>query len=328
MAFWSKIKEALFPDEETRKRRAALNEEIEGLVREVAPAIRNVPGYRKRLHDPVERARRYVEGLVAAIPGPRPLSFNQNGPDSLVKLLFVDARQLGDLLNENPGLVSFFQREPTNQAVALLTATREEKTIFASARQGAIIRRDVPQTAVDFTAHRIVAPSVSEAESRRALREGGLRLLGLRALEHLTNLKGHKEDLAEERRVMGLKLKILQGHRRSLEGLLESDQDSAAKEARVREMLEEINLELDTVTAALGPPEDALKHLLSFLNHPEFVLTLQPLSLRLNWMGVKVEAGSEDPGTEIALAELELKDRLKRVALLVTIDREELKEVR
>jgi hypothetical protein len=78
------------------------------------------------------------------------------------------------------------------------------------------------------------------------------------------------------------------------------------------------------VTAALGSPEDSLNHLLSFLNNPEFVLTIQPLSLRLNWMGVKVAKDSEDPGVEISLAEMELKNRLKRVALLVSVDRKEI----
>ena len=62
--------------------------------------------------------------------------------------------------------------------MALLTATRSEKTIFAGEIQGQILRRDVPQTAVDFTDHRIVAPAATEVQDRRTLVEGALRLLG------------------------------------------------------------------------------------------------------------------------------------------------------
>ena len=123
---------------------------------------------------------------------------------------------------------------------------------------------------------------------------------------------------------MGVKLKILQAHNRSLEGLLESDRDSEVKAARIRELLKEIDQELDTVTAALGTPEDALRHLLPFLNNPEYVLAFRPLTLRLNWMGVKVDADAADPGKEISLADLEIKDRMKRVAVLVTINRDEI----
>lgn len=323
---WSSIKDVLFSDAETRNTEAALVESVERLVEEVSPAIRDVRGYRKRLRDPVRQAEKYIQELVAAIPGPRPLSVDPGGPDSLGKLLFTNTDQLGRLFSDSDDLASFFHREAANQVVALLTATCTEKTIYTSERQGEIIRRDVPQTAVDFTDHRIVAPTATEAECRRALRAGGLRLLGLRALEHLTNLKSQKKDLVEEKHLMGIKLKILQDHNRSLEGMLETDRDSVAKASRVRKMLADIDLELQTVTAALGSSEDALRHLLSFLNNPEYVLTIRPLSLRLNWMGVKVEENSEDPGVEISLAEMELKNRLKRVALLVSVDRKEIME--
>ncbi len=322
--FWEWLRGWLIPDEETRKARAALDKEIERLVQEVAPSIRSVRGYRRRLRDPVRQAEKYTAEMVEAIPGPLPLSVEPGGPASLVKLLFASSDQLGRLFNDSDDLASFFHRETATKVVALLTASCTEKTIFTSVRQGEIIRRDVPQTAVDFTDHRIVAPAATEAECRRALREGGLRLLGLRALEHLTNLKSQKEDLVEEKHLMGIKLKILQDHNRSLEGMLETDRDSIAKAVRVRKTLADVDLELQTVTAALGSPEDALNHLLSFLNNPEFVLTIQSLSLRLNWMGVKVEEDSEDPGAEISLAEMELKNRLKRVALLVSVDRKEI----
>ena len=88
-------------------------------------------------------------------------------------------------------------------------------------------------------------------------------------------------------------------------------------------MLQEIDQELEVVTTVLGAPEEALTHLATFLTNPEYVLTYQPLTLRLNWMGVRVEEDAEDPGRKISLAELEMPGRLKRVAVLVTVKREE-----
>jgi hypothetical protein len=162
---WERVLGHRLPDQETRKAEAVLMEEVERLVQEVSPAIRNIRGYRKRLRTPVEGARQYVEGLVAAIPGPRPLSADREAPDSLTALLFVGADQVRGLLHDNAELVSFFRNQATEQAVALLTATCNEKTIFTSVLQGEIIRRDVPQLAVDFTDHRIVAPAPTEARS-------------------------------------------------------------------------------------------------------------------------------------------------------------------
>lgn len=308
---------------ETRAGEKNLRATIEGLVDEVSPAIRNVRGYRGQLRDPVEKFRRHLEGLAAAIPGPLPLSAAEWGQGSPAELLFIDAGRVRELFRNSTVLKSFFERDAAPQAVALLTATRSEKTIFGSEIQGQIIKRDVPQTAVDFTDHRIVAPAATEIENRRALRDAGLRLLGLRVLEHLTNLKGQKEDLGEERRVMGVKLKILQAHTGSLEGLVESHRESELKAAKVRQLLQEIDQELEVVTTVLGSPEAALTHLLAFLNNPEYVLIYRPLTLRLNWMGVRVEEDAADPGKEISLLELEMPGRLKRMAVLVAIGREE-----
>ena len=113
---WSAVKGSLFPDEGTRKTEAALVESIERLVQEVSPAIRNVRGYRKRLRTPVEGARQYIEGLVAAIPGPRPLSADREAPDSLTAMLFVGADQVRGLLHDNAELVHFFEtRRPSRR---------------------------------------------------------------------------------------------------------------------------------------------------------------------------------------------------------------------
>jgi hypothetical protein len=320
---WDWLLGLLHLDRKTRETRAALNEEIERLVQEVSPAIRNVSGYRKELRLPLETAKAYIEEMGAAVPGPLPLSIAGWGQCSPAELLFINVDQARDLLRESTDLQAFFQQDPAPRAVALLTATCHEKTIFGVEMQGEILRRDVPQQAVDFTDHRIVVPAATEALNRQAVRQGALHLLALRALEHLTNLKTHIEDLNEERRSTELKLKVLLAHNRSLEGLLESDRESAGKAARVREMLSEINQELDTVKAALGRPEDGLKHLVTFLNYPDQVLTFHRLNLRLNWMGVKVHESAADPGKEIPLIEVEIKDRLKRVATLISIDREE-----
>lgn len=321
---WDRLLSLLHQDREIRQATAALDEEIERLVKEVYPAIRNVRGYRKQLRIPVEKAKKYIEELVAAIPGPLPLSAADWGKGSSVELLFLDANQVRQLFRNSVALQSFFQKDSTKQTVALLTATRSEKTIFANELQGEIPRRDVPHLAVDFTDHRVVGPAATETLNRRAVKEGALRLLGLRAMEHLTNLKSQKEDLAEQRRLLAVKLKILQAHNRSLEGMVESDRQSEVKATQARELLTEISKELDAVTAVMGTPEEALKHLLPYLNNPEHVLAFRPLTFLLDWRGVKVEEGAEDPGKEICLAELEIKDRLKRVALLVTISRDEI----
>jgi hypothetical protein len=322
-SFWERLLGFFNLDRKTRESRRALNNEIERLVQEVSPSIRNVRGYRKALRSPLGKAKQYIEDLVAALPGPLPLSAAGWGRESPAEPLFIDANQVRALFRESADLKTFFQKDPGPRAFALLTATCKSKTIFGSDLQGEILRRDVPQEAVDFTEHRIVGPAATEARTRLAVREGALQLLSFRAMEHLVDLKNRAEDLSEEKRLAELRLKILQAQNRSLEGLLESARESQAKADRLREMLAEITRELVTVKTELGGPEESLNQLLGILKNPGEVLLYSLLTFRLNWMGVRVSAEAADPGREISLMEVEIKNRLKRVAVLITVDREE-----
>ena len=137
MTFWDWFLRFLHLDRETREAGAALATEIEHLVQEVSPAIRNVRGYRRQLRGPVEKAKKYIEGLVAAIPGPLPLSAADWGRGSPAELLFIDANQVRELFENSTVVNTFFQQEAAPQTVALLTATRSEKTIFVRRAPGA-----------------------------------------------------------------------------------------------------------------------------------------------------------------------------------------------
>jgi hypothetical protein len=301
----------------------ALNEEIDALVQEVSPSIFNVRGYRKALRLPLELAKNYIERLVEAIPGPLPLSVIEWGRGTSVELLFIDPDQVRELFQGSADLKTFFQNDPASRIYALLIATCNEKTIFGSEVQGEILRRDVPQEAVDFKDHRIVVPAPTQNLNCLKIKEGALRLLALRAMEPLADLKNQAEDLSEEKRITEVKLKILQAQSRSLEGLLETDQESRAKADQVRKILDEIDRELVTVKTRLGGAREALNHLRTVLQNPEEILKYQRLTFRLNWMGVKVNEEAADPGKIINLIEVEIKDRLKRVAVLITVNREE-----
>ena len=317
--FYDWLLELIGLDRKTR----AFNAEIDALVQEVSPSIFNVRGYRKLLRFPMEQAKKHIDGLSETIPGPLPLSAADWGRGSPAELLFIDADQVRALLRASTDLKTFFQNDPAPRAFALLIATCNEKTIFGSAVEGAILRRDVLQEAVDFKDHRIVVPASTQELNCRKIKEGALRLLALRAMEPLANLKSQAEDLSEEKRITEVKLKILQVQARSLEGLLESDRESEVKADQIRKILSEINSELDTVKTELGGPREALKHLEDSLKNPEEILRYQRLTLRLNWMGVKVSGEAKDSGKEITLIEVEINDRLKRVAVLITVDREE-----
>jgi hypothetical protein len=306
-----------------RQEKASLIALIERMVQDSDPSIRNVTGYQRRLKEPVESAAGHIEGLISSIPGPFVLSAERWAKDPLIHALFVAPDEIRSLLQDCAELKSFFQKGGLKTAVALLTATKRERTIFGTAQQGEIIRRDVPQTAVEFYDHRIVAPVVTEEENRRQLVNRGLNVLANYALEEIIQIQSIREDLTSQRRVLALKLKIQQTRDRGLECLLAGGCRSNPDAEKAQQALAEIDKQLTEIEPGSGTSEDFLRKLENVRVAADNVLTGKRLALRLNWMGVKSNEESTSEGSGIALTELEIPDRLKRVVLLVNISVDE-----
>jgi hypothetical protein len=268
----------------------------------------------------VEHALGYLERTIEAIPGPSGLYPENWDRDPLLKGLFVSPEELRSLLQRDPSLKAFFARQPADRAFALLTATRREHTIFATAQEGNIVQRDVPQTAVEFHDHRIIDPSTAAADTRRTLKERALNALVTQVLERLLQLRSLKDELKEQQRILSIKLKILQARPHGLEALTSKEAAGEAEPAAPR-VLAEIDRRIQDLAAESDTPEEYLRQLTAVLSAPQQVLTVTPLVMHLNWMGVKQgnAAAAGDRGFE--LAEVEFQDRLKRVAVFVEIAR-------
>jgi hypothetical protein len=313
---WSRYRQR---QRQEREKAAVLDELIERMVQDSDPSIRGVPDYRRQLRKPVENALKHIEGLIASIPGPFNLSAESWDKDPLVHALFVSPDEVCALLQNCAELQAFFRKGGARTATALLTATIKERTVFGTAQEGDIVRRDVPQAAVEFYDHRIVAPSSNEAENRRELVHRGLNLLATQTLEEILKIHSIREELTAERRILAVKLKIQHTRERGLELLLASGGKSHSDETPAHQLLEEIDQQLLELESGSGTPQDFLKQLATVLLGPSHVLKGKTIGMRLNWMGVKIDESSSQGGGEVTLAELEIPGRIKRVAVLAKV---------
>lgn len=302
-----------------RRQASQLEKCIEQVARDFSPIIHSARSYRKRLREPVRNAFDYINNLVETIQGPIELSPSRWNRDSLLRAIFVDPETLQGLLRSTIELKSFFRQHTTGMVFALLTATRKEKTIFAAAMENGFIRRDVAQTAVEFTEHRIVAPALTEAENRRELKHQALTILTRRALKEVVDLRSWKQELNEQRQTLSAQLQMLQKRKVGLDALLPGHERDLSKESEARQILEDIESKLKELSGKFSCPDDYLQCLIRHLANPETVLTLETLSMRLNWMGVKLKPDAPEPGDPITLTEIDIKDRIKRVAILTKI---------
>jgi hypothetical protein len=306
-----------------RRREADLIDVIERAVQESDPVIRNLRNYRKELRKPVESALAYIEGLVAAITGPVDLSPDHWDKDPLLRALFVAPDEAAALARSSAELSSFFDRHPqARDAIAILTATRNERTIFGTALEGDILRRDVPQVAVEFVNLRVVAPALTEAEARREIKVRTLQLLAATSLQHMVELRSLREELTEQRHILEVKLKIQQSRPDRLECTLGENGTACEERDPGGEALAEIDRRLMDLDPDTLSAQAHLDHLAEDLTHPERAMAVRVFSLNLNWMGVKLDAAAASRQAPITLAELDIKDRLKRIAVLVRVSRE------
>lgn len=303
-----------------RERDELLAELVEHMVQASDPAIRKVAGYRERLKPPVAGALGYIEALIELIPGPVRLSAEAWDKDALVHALFVHPDELCALIAHSDELAEFFRKSRAGSAIALLSATRRERTVYGTEVQGEIVRRDVPQTAVEFYHHKLVSPAATADEIHRELICRGLSVLASHALAKILKLHAIREELSEERRMLAIKMKIRNSRQGGLEGLLVGGGgDAPDDDGAARQLLEEIDRQLLDLEPVSATPRDFLRKLTNVLHDPGATLTGKRIDMRLDWRGVKQENTSAAGDAPIALAELEVPGQIRRVTVLAEI---------
>lgn len=291
---------------------------IERVIDIADPTIRRAGRYSKILRAPVTQAMDYCSSIIDQVPGPVRLSRDSYFDDPTVKALFVSSDQLDSILHVSPEVDALRKSGYTGEAVALLTMTKEEKTIFGHQKQGEMIMRDVAQRAVNFVDHRVVGPAADLAAAKVGVVDRGLEVLATVAMERITNLRTKTAELREKREYLKGAIRIFGGKTRVQARFTFPDPAMTEQLRKAEETLASVEKELEAVLKSLSYPEDALRYLEGVMEKPADSLTVQRQSLNLNWMNVRVETASDDTGHEIALAEFSLTEELRRYGLFVT----------
>jgi hypothetical protein len=319
----SRLEAARRARERKHRRETVLTEAVQRVLHLSAPMVCTARDCRRELCSPVANALAYIQQALDAIPGPLPLAPENWDHDPLLQALFIDAQEIKSLLAGNRRLRSFFAEQQAPRAFALLTAAKKERTIFGTAVEGDIVRRDVAQTAVEFEDHRIIDPGASLSETRRALQDRILNALVNHVLERQLQLRAHKDELREQQRILCIKLKIQQTRMQGLNG--QNSRESAGESAppEAHPMVCEFDRQIRDLAQECDSPDEYLRQLTAVLNAPQQVLTVTPICMRLNWMGVKQDRAGGDGGPDIRLAEVKLQDQVKRVAVFITTRRQD-----
>lgn len=305
---------------------------IERVVDGADPRLRAVPNYRRKLRDVVVHSLDYVAQQIAALPPALELSRRRFTLDPGVRALFVSPDHLRDVLSSCVDLkqnrsAAVSPPSATADLYAMLRMERIEKTALGMDLQGDMIRRDVPQTLVNFSEHRIAFLNASEAETRREMMNRGFDYLIEAALESLAAIRSQKQQLQHQRQLLQKKARVLKAAQPGLEPLLEdraTGKVAAASAATIERQLRDIEAEFNRLQADSATIDHHLENVIATLRQPEKHLRLDRVSITLNHMNVKVSGEAAKTANTLSFNDCLIGSHRRLTVLLVRFSRSEL----
>lgn len=309
------------------QQRAANEADVESVVDGIEPRMRLVRGYRKKLQPALATARAYIDTLVERIPGPLDVTPRAFVSDPHVNAFFATPQELRRVFSHSPELRAFFE-QPANAeidtACALLCMVEQEKTVLGMELAHGVIRRDVTQTAVNFSDHKVLSPAASEADTRQGLKNCIFDALVSHALQHIADVKAHKRELQDQRRILYGRLRTRQAQSNGLGLLLSTAPADAAETDNIEKKLAAAEQRLRHLPAIQDAPRHYLNEVKAIMAQPQAFIQLNQASFQLSKMGIKVKTGSRQPAHTVELAEIAISNVLKRVVVIVRYPRAEM----
>jgi hypothetical protein len=300
-------------DEADRSCLGALTEAVEHVVDQTHGRLRLLPGYSRRLREPIAATFRYIDDLVERVPGAMLCCRSTFSDDPRVSAFFVDPPHLQEVFSQNRLVRDLLENNPhTDECWALLCMKKEERQHLGVSLVGDSVHREVMQTAVSFTDHQVLAPGGSEAEARVALK-----------CCIFNGLLAYVKNRASESKTRAM---TLESRRKSLRTRLSQagTEGDGASRAELERKIALVEREIAQGVPRLTSLEDYLEFVADVLGNPQQYLNGCSSSIRLSRLGIKLEGGRTDAGNEIPLFLFRLASHTPRVGSLVRFPRAEL----
>ena len=301
-----------------------MDKTIERVVDAVDGRIRLVGGYRKKLHEVIRTSLEYTDGMIDRFPRAIEVSSRTFVSDPYVNAFFSNTHDVQVIFSRSSEIRDFmedYSYENVSHCCALLCMHKLEKTVLGVELVGDAIKKDVKQTAVNFTDHRIYSPAPTEEETRQGLKNCLFEGLVTNSLERVVQLKRSNQRLQHERQ-------MLQARLRHARYQLGRQSGGGSGEAESRREIEETRLKLekterDLRNIHLATPQVSLEQVIEVFSSPEKFVRLQQSTLRLNKMGIRISESVRQPANTLDLTEVSIGEQPPRVVTLATFPRDE-----
>ncbi|OGT82521.1 MAG: hypothetical protein A3H91_03545 [Gammaproteobacteria bacterium RIFCSPLOWO2_02_FULL_61_13] len=306
---------------------AALPDAVEALIpglidlvmEETDPRMKAVPGVRAKLEPPV----RHTIGFLVAMGGRIPktalnLTLAEWATRPEINAIFPGPDDIACVLGQSQDLRRYFQSEGgTTEVYAWLGAERQERRILGMDMSGDVLRQEVPQTTVSFANPRVVFPAATIQDARIELGMAIFRGLLDVAMERIEAAQSRVKGLGEQKAMLQVRLRRLKARGSGIDALAAEDAGSALKIKETEEALKQTLADLASAKAGTVGLDAWLSEIQGVLNRPEDIVQVVEVPVRVNRMGVQVEAGATGPVNEFTITEIRRPPDFSRIVVLV-----------
>ena len=317
--FFARFGEHAFSEAEDEARLAttctrATSEVVDHVVTEISSRLRVVPGYVRKLAEPVAKSLGYIDQVAEEVPGPYLCCRSTFSENPQVNSFFVSPKHLQEVFSQSAEIRRLFEENPVaEECWALLCLRREERHQLGMALVNGDLRKDVMQTAISFTDHQLVSPGIDEASARCALKccmfNGLLRAIRNKSTDARTRVA----DMENRLGVVRARMRSRDENRDRLDAA--NDLATEIRELETKLAAEDLHLK------TIGDQMDFVIHALS---NPTHYLSAQRSSVRINRLAIRLDESSEEPGVALDLTEISIASHHPRVSTLVRFPRDAL----
>ena len=289
---------------------------IERAVDGTDARLRLLPGYRKRLREPVIHAIDHVVALIDALPAPLAAGRGDFSADPHMAALFVSAAQMLEVFSRDRDLNAFMKQASvaTERVTALLMAERVEKNVLGVDQVDGQLRRDVAQVTVSFRKHRLMEVAENEAECRRLLKRRAFDHLLALALARIVEVRDERADLVRQRDVLRHKLATLARNGWGFDAAA----DEAVEPGRLQADLADVEQQLQELGTDSDVLDTHIAIVADLLSQAEHQLKIENVCMRLDSMNIQRDA-QDASAHDIVLPEFHNARGQQSVLLLVSI---------
>lgn len=305
-----------------------LDKALEHVVEGTDSKIKLVPDYKRKLYKSIIRSLEYADNMIEQMPTPIDLNANAFANNPYIRAFFPSISNLKTVCNRSSELKEFCANTShlqTEDVYAFLCMAKDERTVFGMQLEGDLLIKEVKQTQINFTDHRIQSPAEDEKQARMELKCCFFEGLVSNALSNISELRAKRSQLETEQRILNARLR---SHRKSGQSEGESEMMRMVEDGAVLQQEEAKLAEIEKQLDAIGyiTPEVSLEQVNQTLAHPEEFVELRRIRLKLDKLGIKHAADdNSDSQNEIELAEVDIKGSKPRIVTLAKLNLNEVK---